>query len=261
MIKPCTLLLLISISLYAFEDDDIDGVENSKDLCPETSFDETVDEQGCPEHQTHWGKLTFTLGSDINRDETTTTDYNFFTNYSYHAGDVSLYSSQQGVVDQNSDKSQSTGDLYLSSGYGFSKESLYSKLSLGVKIPTGGSEVSTEEYDYFATLNLSYAVGEKMALFSSLSYTNTGDNNETTYRNPLSYSLGVGYMLSEKWYSSLSYQSSNSIYEDGEDYQSLSLYNSYNSSEKLFGSLSYTKGIDELSYDETISLRLGVRFE
>ena len=261
MIRLYTILLLLILQLNAFEDDDIDGVENSQDLCPNTSFEETVNEQGCPENQNYWGQITLTVGSDINSDESTTTDYNFFSNYNYHAWEVSLYSSQQSSLDSNNNESQSAGDLYLSSGYGITKESLYSKLTFGIKIPTGSSEISTEEYDYFASLSVNYALNEKTALLSSISYTDTGDNNETTYNNPLGYSLGIGYMVNEKWYSSLSYQQSNSIYRDSEDYKSISLFNSYNFSDKFFGTLSYTKGLDDLSYDQTISLRLGVTFE
>jgi hypothetical protein len=81
--KLYSFLLLIAIQLHAFEDDDIDGVENSKDLCPDTSFEDTVNEQGCPENQNYWGKVTLTLGTDINIYDSRTTDYNFFSNYNY----------------------------------------------------------------------------------------------------------------------------------------------------------------------------------
>ena len=261
MIRYTIFLLLALLPLHAFEDDDIDGVENSQDLCPNSSFDDIVNEDGCAENEKYLGEFTLVLGSDVNFDDTTTTDYTFFTNYQYNQWDFSLYNSQQSSLDNNNNEVQSTGDLYFSSGYSISKNNFHSKLTLGVKIPTGSSEVSTQETDYFSNLSMSYAVNEKVALFSSLSYTVTGDNNESTYHNPLGYSVGLGYMVSENWYSSLSYQQSNSIYEDGEDYQSLSLFNSYNFTDNFFATLDYTKGLDNLSYDQTISLRLGVTFE
>lgn len=261
MIRYSIFLLLIFLPLHAFEDDDIDGVENSKDLCPDTSFDKTVGENGCPENENYLGELTLILGSDFNFDDTTTTDYTFFSNYKYNKWDFSLYNSAQSSLDNNNKEIQSTGDLYLSSGYSISQENLYTKLTFGIKIPTGSSEVSTEEEDYFASININYPLNENFVLFSSLSYTLTGDNNETTYNNPLGYSVGIGYMVNDNWYSSLGYQQSNSIYKDGEDYQSVSLFNSYNFTDNFFGTLNYTKGIDELSYDQTVSLRLGVTFE
>lgn len=261
MIRLYSFLLLIIIQLHAFEDDDIDGVENSQDLCPNTSFEDTVDKNGCPENKNYWGKLTLAIGSDINFDDTTTNDYNFYTNYNYNNWDFSLNSSQQSSLDTNNKESQSSGDLYLSSSYSKNIKKLYIQMILGSKIATGDEEVSTGENDYFANIHLSYALTNNLTALSSLSYTSTGDSNETTYNNPLSYSFGIGYMLNNNLYSSLSYQRSDSIYQDSEDYQSISLFNSYNFTEKLFGTLSYTKGLDELSYDQTISIRLGVNFE
>jgi hypothetical protein len=261
VIQLYIFLLLITIPIHAFEDDDIDGVENSKDLCPNTSFEDTVDENGCPEDKDYWGKLTLSIGSDINIDDSTTTDYNFFTNYNYKAWDFSIYSSQQSSLDTNNNETQSSGDLYLSTSYNKNIENFYTKLTLGSKIATGDTEISTGENDYFTKLYLSYAFNENFAILSSLSYTLTGDSNETTYNNPIGYSLGFGYMINEKWYSSLTYQNTNSIYEDSENYQSVSLFNSYNFTDNFFGTLSYSKGLDELSYDQTVSIRLGVNFE
>jgi len=254
-------LLLITIVIHAFEDDDIDGVENSKDLCPNTSFEDTVDKDGCPENKDYWGKITLSIGSDINIDDSTTTDYNFFSNYNYKEWDFSVYSSQQSVLDTNNNETQSAGDLYLSSSYNINSDKLYTKLTLGTKIATGDSEISTGERDYFTNLHISYALTNELAILSSLSYTLTGDSNETSYNNPIGYSLGLGYMINEKWYSSLTYQNTDSIYEDSENYQSISFFNSYNFTNNFFGTMSYTKGMDDLSYDQTISIRLGVNFE
>ena len=254
-------MLLMVVTLNAFNDDDIDGVANSQDLCPNTSFDDIVDEDGCPQNQNDRGEITLILGSNFNHDVVTTTDYTFFTNYHTHAWDFSIYSSQQEILDSNNNTSQSAGDLYLSTGYSINQEKLYSKLTLGTKLATGSSEISTQERDYFATLSLSYLIKPKIALLSSLSYTLTGDSSETSYRNSLGYTLGVGSDINEQWYSSLSYQNSTSIYENSENFQALSWYNSYNFSKHFFGTLTYGRGFDNLSYKQTISVGLGVTFE
>jgi hypothetical protein len=261
VIRLYSFLLLIAIQLHAFEDDDIDGVENSKDLCPNTSFEDTVNDNGCPEDNNYWGKITLSIGSDINIDDSTTTDYNFFSNYNYKAWDFSLYSSQQSAIDTNNNETQSAGDLYISSSYSKSIENIYIKTTLGTKLATGDKEISTGESDYFTNLYISYALTNDLAILSSIGYTLTGDSNETNYNNSLGYSLSMGYMANDKWYSSLTYQNSDSIYEDSENYQSISLFNSYNFTRNFFGTITYTKGLDELSYDQTISLRLGVNFE
>jgi len=255
------LLLTTTAPLHAFDDDDIDGVANAYDLCPNTSFEDTVDENGCPENQHYWGKVTMTLGSNINYDDVTTTDYTFFANYNYHAWDFSLYSSQQGTLDSNNNQRQSSGDLYFSTGYEITNEHLLTKLTVGTKLATGSPEVSTGEDDYFTTLSFNYLLNQNVALLSSLSYTLTGKSGETTYANPFGYSFGLGYMINDKWYSSINYQNSNSIYEDSENYEALSFFNSYNFTDTFFATLNYARGLDELSYRDSFSLRLGVTFE
>ncbi len=249
------------MQLYAFEDDDIDGVENSKDRCPDTSFEDTVDEDGCPENQAYWGAITLTIGSDTNIDESSSTDYSFFSNYRYQSWEFSLSSSQQSTLDSNNNPSQATGDLYLSSSYNIYTERLHSKLTLGSKIATGGEDISTGENDCFLIVSLSHPINDTLTLLAQINYTQTGDNNETKYRDPFGYNVGIGYMINGNWYSEFNYQYSNSIYQDEKAYQSLSFFNSYGFSEHFFGSLSYTRGLDDLSYDHTISLRLGVTFE
>jgi hypothetical protein len=261
VIRTSIFVLLIHLPIHAFEDNDIDGVENINDLCPNTSFEDTVDEQGCSENQHYWGEILFSIGSDINMDDSTTVDYNFFANYNYNVWDFSIYSSQQSSLDTNNNETQSAGDLYLSSSYNQSKGNLYTKLTFGTKVAIGDAEVSTGENDYFTNLHMSYTFTNGVVLLSSLSYTLMGDSNETNYQNPLGYSFGVGYMINNEWYSSVTYKNTDSIYSDSENYQSLSLFNSYSFNDNFFGTFSYTKGLDVLSYDQTFAIRLGVNFE
>jgi len=249
------------VQLHAFEDSDIDGVSDANDLCPDTSFEDTVDENGCPENQNYWGEISLSLGADINYDKTSSTDYNFFMNYSYKRWDIALYSSQQSSMDTNSNSSTSTDDIYLSLGYSLDIDNFSTKLSFGSKLAIGGDEVSTGENDYFSTLNLNYIINEKIALISQLSYTLTGDSKEINYNNTWGYSFGVGYMVSSNYYSSILYQRSNSIYQNSDNYQVITLSNSYNFSDNIFGILNYSRGLDKLSYDHTISLKLGATFE
>ena len=253
--------LVISLQLHAFEDDDIDGVANSDDLCPDSSFEDIVDERGCVEDDSYWGKLSLSLGSDINIDDSTGVDYNFFASYNYREWDFSIYSSQQTSYDTNNNASSSEGDLYLSMGYSFDIKKLSTKLTLGSKIATGSDDISTGESDYFGNLTLNYLLNSQIALFSQLSYTQTGDSSDIEYRDPFGYSFGLGYMINSQWYSSLSYQVSESIYTQTDNYQAISLFNSYNFSKDFFATLNYTRGLDDLSYDHTISLKLGVNFE
>jgi len=256
------IYLLVFSKLFAYVDNDIDGVEDSVDLCPDTSFDKVVDENGCPENESYWGELSIQIGSDISFDkfDDRNNNYNFFSNYQYKNWNISLSNSKQTSYDNNN-PSTSVGDIYLNSGYSFSNDYLQSQISVGTKIATEDSEISTGENDYFLSLNLAHAINEKQNIFSYISYTLTGDSNETNYKNSFAYSLGKGYMINQNWYSSLSYDYSSSIYEDGEAYQAVSFFNSYSFLENYFVALNYSYGLDDLSYKHSLSLKLGINFE
>ena len=49
-------VLLLSSVLVAYKDQDIDGVDDSRDLCLNTPFDVIVDERGCPYGKIFLGK-------------------------------------------------------------------------------------------------------------------------------------------------------------------------------------------------------------
>jgi hypothetical protein len=250
-------------TLMAYEDSDIDGVEDAIDLCPNTSFDKLVDEDGCPENERYLGVLSFQIGNDISFDEISNNinNYNFFSNYQYNNWNISLSNSNQTSYDSNNNASTSQGDIYLSSGYLFSNDFFQTRLTLGTKFSTANEEVGTGENDYFSSLSFSRSISKKQTLFSYLSYSLNGDSNETNYKNTFSYSLGSGYMLNENWYSSLSYDYASSIYNDGEAYQAISFFNSYSFLEDYFVSLNYAYGVDELSYRHTFGVRGGATFK
>ena len=47
MRKLLLLILLLPLWLFAYSDNDLDGVEDKDDLCPNTSLAEIVDDTGC----------------------------------------------------------------------------------------------------------------------------------------------------------------------------------------------------------------------
>ena len=261
--KVIFLCLLLLSKIFAYEDNDIDGVEDALDLCPNTSFDKLVDEDGCPPNEAYWGALTLQIGNDVSFDEVNnrTNNYNFFSNYQYNNWNISLSNANQTSYDSNNNASTSQGDIYLSSGYLFSNEYFQTKVSLGTKIATADDEAGTGENDYFSSLSFSHTLNEKQNIFAYFSYTLNGDSKETNYKNSISYSLGSGYMLNENWYSSLSYDYASSIYEEGEAYRAISFFNSYSFLEDYFISLNYAYGLDEFSYEHTFGFKVGATFQ
>lgn len=283
-----SLLLLSSISV-AYQDYDIDGVEDSLDACPNTPFNALVDAQGCPSQgevpskktNNYLGQLTFKVGTDISTDETyeNANALNLYANYRYRHWDVSLSNSR--TTTNNSyteDNSDSDNDIYLATGYMFILPQSVIKLSVGTKLVddtqststtnnrgrnllnTSTQTIASRDNDYFASLNFNYLLTNKQDMFLYYGYTLSGDSSDTDYEDYSSFSLGTGYALNKVWYSALSYNYTGSIYPTGEAEQGLSWFNSYNFNKNLFATAAYTYALEDFSYDNTFSMAVGVRF-
>jgi hypothetical protein len=258
------LTFLLSINLYGYEDSDIDGVDDSIDKCLNTPFDDIVDEYGCSikqRQENYNGKLTLKIGLDtgiIDSDSDTT--FNYYIGYIYNNYSLSISSSN--YINYSTDsKDSEDGDIYTNAGYLFKNENYNTKLSLGVKLATADDSVGTGEEDYFASLFFDYFIDSNKDAFFYYSYTLSGDSDEVDYKNYSTISVGVGNIITKNWYSSISYDFSESNYKGVDNYRAISWYNSYNFTKNLFTSLNYSYGLDDLSYEHTISLKLGISFE
>ncbi|MFT7879335.1 MAG: hypothetical protein ABXS91_02985 [Sulfurimonas sp.] len=276
--KLLSALLLLSTLSFSYQDSDIDGVEDSVDRCPDSSFDEVVDEKGCTPTQHYFGVLTLQIGSDISveNESQTTTNFNFFANYRYNDWDITLSNATDTASTSSNTLSSAYGDLYLSTGYYFEKSTLTAKLSLGIKLATRDEETDTDtgfkrgnaheetatgENDLFTSLYLNYGITPKQNLFLYYRYTMSGESNQVDYSNFSTCSLGSGYALTPQWYSALSYDYSGSPYPDTASYKAISWFHSYTFSKRFFATVNYAHGLNDISPDYTVSLKLGVRFE
>lgn len=288
-------ILLLSNTAIAYQDYDIDGVEDSLDACPNTPFDVLVDTQGCPntgevstnitDH--YLGQVTLKVGTDMSTDETyeSVNSLNLYANYRYHHWDVSLSNAR--TTTNNSyteDNSDSDNDIYLATGYTFMLPQSAIKLSIGSKFvddtqnttttPRGRNflnmhpittqtttqTIASRDNDYFASMNFDYLLNNKQNVFLYYGYTLSGDSTDTDYEDYSSFSLGTGYALTNAWYSALSYNYTGSIYPTGNAEQGLSWFNSYSFNKNLFATVAYTYALEDFSYDHTFSLALGVHF-
>lgn len=284
-IKLITLLLLCTSSSFAFQDSDLDGVEDTLDRCPNSSFDELVDQKGCAKNQTQkidLGTLTLRINNDFYTDSTYGDDHslNLFTYYRYHAWSLSLSNYQNNTDSSYSDGTLAdTNDLYLTVGYlkSFSQATL--QFSVGTRFISdvdvtttqsiGGkgrfdrnatqvtqTETLEQKNDYYTGINLHYLLANKQSLFGYLGYTLSG--NEENY---VSFSIGTGRSINGKLYTSLSYHYAQASFSEGEDQQSLSWFNSYSFTPSVFGTLNYSYGLNNLAYDHSLSLGLGISFQ
>ncbi|MCH9813615.1 MAG: hypothetical protein K0U47_06685 [Epsilonproteobacteria bacterium] len=252
-------VFFLSTTLYAYQDFDIDGVDDKIDECPNTPFDQLVDKNGCPLEEGIKGKLTLKFGTDISFDDLSdkTSSFNLFA--SYTLSDFTAVLSNYSYYESYQNSLSGVGDIYASGGYHIRKDDLHTFVSVGIKIPS--EDVGTGEQDYFVSLYTDYFLDERKDLFFYGGYTFSGDSHEVDYENFATFSVGGGYAFNSRYYSALSFDYSQSAYSDTEAYQALSWFHSYAFSKRYFTTLNYTYSLDDRSLRHAISLKFGVNFD
>jgi len=266
------VLFVFTIGLYAYEDSDMDGVEDSIDKCPNTLITDLVDINGCvikslvsPHH------YDFILGAsysqvDYNTNEKTDTvsenvqlDY-YYKNYSLQLA-TSYFNSDSPTYSTNG-----LNDTFLAGYYGMKPlKNLSARVGVGIILPTYDSGLNNNNTDYLVTLSLSYTLSN-LNLFGGYSYTFIEDDDLDTssvyvkYQDVNSYYIGLGFYPTSKLYLSSSYNSSDSIYEGVEVITSASIYAYYSINQHFFTTLNYAYGLSDSASNHSASLRIGYYF-
>jgi hypothetical protein len=271
--KTILLTLLLSLTLLAYIDSDMDGVDDSVDKCPNTPITELVDINGCttkmlvsPHH------FDIVLGVsysqvDYNTNELTNNisqsvqvDY-YYKNFSIQAS--SSYFTSESKTYSNS----GINDSYISIYYSLKPSNRISlQIGAGAIIPTYDSSLKNNTVDYIAIVNISYLLDDNINIFGGYNYTMINDNDvnntqiSVTYKNTNSFSGGIGFYPTPNLYASIAYNNTQSIYTNVNDIQSTSLYMFYNIDEHYFTSFSYAYGLSDSTSDHYASLRIGYYF-
>jgi len=261
------LLLISTAALTAaasYVDYDLDGVDDSIDLCPNTPFDVLVDAHGCDmeKKQTLPGKVLIQAGVSrtIDSEYKETTILNFFADYSYGNWDISLASNNYATGDLSTIL-DAEDDLFLTLGYTFHMEALTTKIMAGTTFAFMEECDNDRDNSWYGALDLDYQLNDTVNLFGYYSFTINSDTKYLKYKNFHTLSAGAGYMPASSWYTSFSYNYASSCYSGGENYQSLSWFNAYMLTSSLYLSVNYTYGLNDASYDHTISFAIGALFE
>jgi len=258
MNKIIKLFLLLSITLVAYSDMDMDGVDDSVDQCPNTSLTELVDLTGCtikelksPHH------FDITVGYNYSKEKNSSiktssiqADY-YYKNLSIQLS-TSLYNSK---IDNISDSGQN--DTYINGYYQLRPtDKLLLRVGGGVALPT--YDDSDNKIDYTLALYGTYSY-HKLSILGGVGYTLIGDkdSNLTTYNNTKFYNIGLGYYLTDSIYSSISYNSISSIYDSSKDINNISFYNYYSIDNNWFLNLNYSYGISDLAIKNSIGVKVG----
>lgn len=267
------LFLLFSFStVYAYDDFDMDGVDDAHDKCPNTLFSDLVDIKGCtieslqsPHH------FDIIVGADYAQTNYRTTektdiyassiqlDY-YYKSFSLQAS-TSYFNSKSSSFNENG-FNDSTLALYYD-------VTLFSKLSVkvgaGIILPTYKTTLNNNKSDYMATLNLSYQLKD-FNCFGGYNYIqiNDDDINTTgvsiTYQDIEAYNFGFGYYMSNQTYTSISYNNAKSLYQDIEDIESASWYFYHSLNDNYFITFSYAYGLSQSASKHSSSLKIGYYF-
>lgn len=263
------LFVLLTVSLFAYEDSDMDGVEDSHDLCKATPFSDLVNKDGCTIQSvgntiyydiiTGIGYSQINYGSKKLADTMSTSlQVDIYINQWWIQGLVSYYDADAGLETSNG-----MNDTLLSLFYQYPQiQALSLTMGVGIVLPTYNSGYNNEAIDYSAMVDFQYNVNNSIYLFGVLTYTWIRDKNiaEETYQNTPELRVGIAYLFGEKSIWSLAYYQSESMYESIETIQSLGLGLSYQIDADYFISSSYGYGLSEPSSNHSFLLRLGYSF-
>ncbi|GAB6065761.1 hypothetical protein JCM9492_08530 [Aquifex pyrophilus] len=239
--------------VFGFTDSDLDGVEDSLDKCPNTPFFVLVDRYGCPVKELRPRrrvKFFFRTGFSHAKDK----DYESNSvYYSLSASIKPFYFSLSSRYYTYVNGKSGMGNIYLSATYRkyFKNLGLYPGLRL--KIPT--SEKFGDKY--LAIAPSLYAVYILRRSDISLYIERTFRSN-SSLRDTWSFSAGAGYEL-RKLYLNISLDLTESSVRS-RYYPYLTLFSLLDLTDKLFLTLTFSKGLSEEAVDRSLSLKLGIRF-
>ncbi len=249
-----SILFCVAFLKADFIDDDMDGVSNKLDQCPNTPFMALVDKNGCVTKKIDFEKdksLDISIGYYHAKIDDTYSQNSKSINliYSYDKYTFILNSSRYDINQVGSGQDDTT----IGAFYTFDN-SIYSQIGMGVYLPT--SDTVDNKTDYFIRAKFLYS---KEQFDTTFSYTRTFMKDIGTV-DANSYIVSFGYSFSNKFYSSLSYNSSDSIYTDSGRLNYLSLYLEYYLTDDIYISTTYSDGQSSDASDYSYSFDIGYKF-
>lgn len=263
--KALIFIIAASLSLMAYSDYDMDGVDDAIDKCPNTPFSELVDIEGCTIKKL-WSEqhLSVIYGISFSEaDYATTKNTDTFSQtlqIDYYYEDFSFQASSSYY---KTDDDSGMNDSFLGAYYKFSpSKELTLRVGGGVIFPTYDTALDNNNMDIMVSASFSYMF-EKTNLFGGYSYTVINDDDVlgiVSYQDTHSYSAGAGFYVLNDLYVSGYYTNSESIYKGTGEIETLSLYTFYTINKNWFSTFSYSYGLSESASDNSVALRLGYYF-
>jgi len=238
------LFFLFNLLNANFIDSDLDGVEDSKDLCPNSKITDIVDKNGCVIETLNFKEkphIDISLGYSIKEYSSYTSKYaNLYFTYSYSNYSFNLY-----LTENKED------DIESSLSYTLDKNNLVYTLTIGAYIPT-----SNEKSDFFTRLNITYLTN-CCNLFLNLEYDFLRDSD--TNNGYIAF-FGIGRNITNSIYSSISYKYINSVYQDSSNEKYLSFTISYDINSNWYISSSLDIGLNSSSTKRVVNFNIGYSY-
>lgn len=239
----------------ALLDDDLDGVANEDDRCPNSAITDIVGADGCAVEKVQFKKehhFDLSGGFSYSRLDSNTSQSTYTLSMGYYYGrfSASFYTSDYSLMSGETGMNDATVALY----YRLDTGKIPIRLGMGGYIPTEDS--AGNKTDYFVTAKASY-YADHYDLSMEVEHTFMQD---TQTRDSDRMTLSTGYTLSPKSYLALSYTIQESIYREESALQDVGLYCSYTLDRHWFITSWLSKGISASAVDLGYGVSLGYYF-
>jgi hypothetical protein len=254
-------LVFISIALGSllfaeFLDDDIDGIENSQDKCPDSKITDIVDEDGCSIERLIYKKehyFDISVGISYTKFDTNSSQTAQSLYLSYYYGEnlaINFYTSNYDLDSGDSGIDDST----LGINYMMEYDNSYYSMGAGLYLPT--FDIEGNEVDYF----LKAKVALQKEDFSFSLYLQHTFINDTLTQDTNTITLSSGVNINQSLYTSLSYTIQDSIYKNQDRLKTIELYGSYYFNNSFFINSSLSFGLNDYSIDKSYQISLGYSY-
>jgi len=265
-----TLLLLCTLSVFAANDSDLDGVEDINDKCPNTPFSDLIDSSGCTTSSLYTSTLYDVIvgydyaSSNTNTLEDTATYTTTFQADMYHGNFSAQIQSSYYQSDGSSYNDSGWNDTQLSLFYLFKPTNdLMIQTGAGIILPTYSTGYDNEATDYIGTVALSYALNPNINLFGGYSYTAVNDDDIpdlVDYQNTNAFYGGIGYINAKNRSINFSYTHTQSIYAGVDPIETLSAKVLFPLDTHWFMIGDYRYGLSDTASDHEAAVRIGYAF-
>lgn len=260
------LSLALAAHLFAYTDNDMDGVDDSVDRCLNTLFSDLVDAQGCTTQSLytdrHFDVIAGVGYSQLNYASNTPTDTLTTTlQADYYTQN---FSAQIIASRYSSDSDNGLNDTLIAGYYRIPLSGrMDAKIGAGVLLPTYETGYNNEALDIIGSAALSYRLDSSLTLMGGYSYTAVNDKDvagAVAYQNTHAFFAGADYQANERLSFGGSYYRGDSIYTGIAAIEKLGGYTLYRFDEHWFGNASYAYGLSDSASDHSLDLRLGYYF-